>query len=218
VRRPPAGRLAFRNRTRTRRRIAGKALRPDPSEWFLNSTHRRLSQLFEDDPDLTITRQRVYEASEHSNARAILNMLLPRKDIPSALEKLYWLLRPKEFYRRDITFDVDKVKQAFSDSSIGIHFLYFTQPAATIPGIYMQEQSEDIYSAFTEMAEATGGLATSSANPEFLFQKASDASENYYLLYYTPQGYEADGKFKNIQVKVKGRSYRITHRAGYFAD
>jgi len=82
----------------------------------------------------------------------------------------------------------------------------------------MQEQSEDIYSAFTEMAQATGGVATSSSNPEFLFKKASDASENYYLLYYTPQDYKADGTFKNIQIKVKGRSYRITHRAGYFAD
>lgn len=96
----------FRTRQFTRAdevgRIAGKALRPDPSEWFLNSTHRRLSQLFEDNPDISITRQRVYEVSEHSNARAILNMLLPRKEIPSALEKLYWLLRPKEFYRRDI--------------------------------------------------------------------------------------------------------------------
>ncbi len=147
--------------------------------------------------------------------RTLQALIEANQEAPHIQATLYSFM---EFYRRDITFDVDKVKQAFSDSSIGIHFLYFTQPAETIPGIYMQEQSEDIYSAFTEMAEATGGLVTSSANPEFLFQKASDASENYYLLYYTPQSYEADGKFKNIQVKVKGRSYRITHRAGYFAD
>jgi hypothetical protein len=142
-------------------------------------------------------------------------LIAENQDSPQIQAMLYSFM---EFYRRDITFDVDKVKQAFSDSSIGIHFLYFTQPAEIIPGIYMQEQSEDIFSAFTEMAQATGGLATSSSNPEFLFQKASDASENYYLLYYTPQAYQADGKFKNIHVKVKGKSYRITHRAGYFAD
>lgn len=81
-------------------RITGKALRPDPSEWFLNSTHRRLMQLF--DEYQAITRQRVFEVSEHPNARVILNLLLPRKEIPSALEKLYWLLRPREFYRRDV--------------------------------------------------------------------------------------------------------------------
>jgi hypothetical protein len=147
--------------------------------------------------------------------RTLQALIEANQDSPQIEATLYSYM---EFYRRDITFDVDKVKQAFADSSIGIHFLYFTEPAENIPGIYMQEQSEDIYSAFTEMALATGGLATSSANPEFLFQKASDASENYYLLYYTPQNYKADGEFKNIQVKVKGSSYRITHRAGYIAD
>jgi VWFA-related protein len=123
-----------------------------------------------------------------------------------------------DFYRRDLTFNVDSVKQAYADSSIGIHFLYFTHPAENIPGLAMEEHSEDIYSAFKEMAAATGGLATSSANPEFLFQKAADAAENYYLLYYTPQSYNADGKFRNIRVRIKGSNYRVTHRAGYFAD
>ncbi|MBN1564662.1 MAG: helix-turn-helix transcriptional regulator [Anaerolineae bacterium] len=83
-------------------RVTGKALRPDPSEWFLNSSHRRLVQLFEDDPAVEVTRKRVFEVSEHPSARAILNMLLPRKEIPSALEKLYWLLRPMPFYHRDV--------------------------------------------------------------------------------------------------------------------
>ncbi len=147
--------------------------------------------------------------------RILQALIEANQDAPQIEMTLYSYM---DFYHRDITFDVEKVTQAFADSSIGIHFLYFTQPADTIPGIYMQEQSEDIYSAFSEMARATGGVATSSSNPEFLFKKASDAAENYYLLYYTPQDYKADGKFKNIQVKIKGRSYRITHRAGYFAD
>jgi hypothetical protein len=42
--------------------------------------------------------------------------------------------------------------------------------------------------------------------------------ENYYLLYYTPKDYKPDGKFRSIEVKVKGKSYSITHRAGYIAD
>ncbi len=123
-----------------------------------------------------------------------------------------------DFYRRDIAFNVDTVKQAYADSSIGIHFLYFTHPAENIPGLAMEEHSEDIYSAFKEMAAATGGLATSSANPEFLFQKAAEAAENYYLIYYTPRPYKPDGTFRNIRVRVKGANYRIAHRAGYFAD
>jgi len=28
----------------------------------------------------------------------------------------------------------------------------------------------------------------------------------------------ADGKFKKIEVKVKGKKYKVTHRAGYIAD
>lgn len=122
------------------------------------------------------------------------------------------------FFMRDISIDVEAVKQAYSDSSITINFLFFTKPAEHIPGIRMIEHSEDIFGAFNEMAQATGGITASSANPEFLFKKAGEATENYYLLYYTPKNYKADGKFRKIEVKVKGRNYRITHRAGYFAD
>jgi hypothetical protein len=119
---------------------------------------------------------------------------------------------------RDLYIDVDKIKQAYADSSIGVHFLFFSKPAENLPYIQMVERSEDIFSAFFEMAKATGGLATSSSNPEFLFQKATDASENYYLIYYTPKNYKPDGKFRNIKVIVKGKSYRITHRTGYIAS
>jgi hypothetical protein len=58
----------------------------------------------------------------------------------------------------------------------------------------------------------------SSANPVVSFQKAVDASDNYYLIYYSPQNYTADGKFREIKVKVKSGSYHISHRAGYFAN
>jgi hypothetical protein len=82
----------------------------------------------------------------------------------------------------------------------------------------MIEHSEDIFGAFNEIGQATGGITTSSASPEFLFRKAGEATENYYLLYYTPKNYWADGKFHQIEVKVKGKNYRVTHRVGYFAD
>lgn len=122
------------------------------------------------------------------------------------------------YFFRDILFNVDRIKKAFADSSITINFLFFTKPAMHIPGIRMEEHSEDLFSTFREMAPATGGITESSANPEFLFKQASDASENYYLLYYSPRNYRADGKFREIKVKVKGKNYRITHRTGYFAN
>jgi len=122
------------------------------------------------------------------------------------------------FYRRDISFDVDLVKKRYADSSIAIHFLFISSPKEQTYGIRYQEHSEDIFSAFQEMARATGGYIESSANPEYLFSRAAASSENYYLLYYTPNKYEPDGRFKEIRVKVKDKSFRVTHRLGYFAN
>ena len=127
-------------------------------------------------------------------------------------------------YRRDIVFNVDRIKQVFSDSSISIHFLYITKaPVLSVEGmqpspVTWREQSEDIFSAFREMAMATGGLTDSSSNAASSFQRVVDASENYYLIYYAPKGYKRDGTFRNIDVKVKNKNYRISHRAGYFAN
>ena len=121
-------------------------------------------------------------------------------------------------YARGSSFDVDKVRQAYADSSISAHFMFFTKIAETAPNITMQESSSDVFNAFKTLADAPGGTVDSSSSPEFLFEKAVEASENYYLLYYTPKNYRADGKFKKIEVKVKGKKYKVTHRAGYIAD
>jgi len=121
-------------------------------------------------------------------------------------------------YTREITFDVDRVKHAYADASTSIHFMFFTKPAEHIPGIRLEEHSENIYAAFREIAKATGGITESSSNPKFLFKKAVESSENYYLLYYAPLNYKRDGKFRNIKVRVKNLNYRVIHRAGYFAN
>ncbi|UCE21045.1 MAG: hypothetical protein JSV46_02080, partial [Candidatus Aminicenantes bacterium] len=121
-------------------------------------------------------------------------------------------------YRREIGFDVTRVKQAYSDSSASIHFMFFSKPADQIPGIVFEEHSEDIFTAFTQMATATGGMTESSSSPYVLFQKATDSFENYYLLYYTPLNYRRDGQFKNIKVRVKDTGFNVIHRAGYFAN
>lgn len=146
----------------------------------------------------------------------ILNQYLSRyQDRPNIQQTITNLF---EFYRRDINMDVSQVKQAYADASISIHFLFLTIVPIPVPGVQMYEQSEDIFSAFREMALATGGYIESSANPESLFQNAIEATDNYYLLYYTPINYRSDGTFKQIEIKVKGDSYQIFHRAGYFAN
>jgi len=137
------------------------------------------------------------------------------QDLPNLMFQLQTI---QGFSSRKVSFDLERVKQAYSDSSISIHFLFFTEPAEHVPGVQFVEQSEDIFSAFSEMALASGGFVESSSNPEYLFQRASEASENYYLIYYSPKNYQADGKFKNITVKVKDKDCRVSHRVGYFAD
>jgi VWFA-related protein len=121
-------------------------------------------------------------------------------------------------YKRDITLDTDLVKQAYSDPSVSAHLMFVTKSAEQEYAIRMQEHSEDVFGAFRELALATGGKVESSSDPEYLFRQAAEASENYYLLYYTPKNYVADGRFKEIKVKVKDKKYKVTHRAGYIAD
>ena len=123
-----------------------------------------------------------------------------------------------ETYNRDVSMDTEKVKQAFADSSLSIHFLFLKRMEESRPGVQLQERSEDIYRLFKQMAQATGGLIESSSNPTFAFKRAVEAFENYYLLYYTPKNYTRDGKFKKIEVRVKNKKFTITHRAGYFAN
>ncbi len=153
--------------------------------------------------------------------RTIMQLESLNQNHPDLIMKLYELF---DFYKRDIAFDVDKVKQAFSDSLISIHFLLITAQRPQMQSleysntIRMEEQTEDIFSAFSEMAKATGGLVDSSANAAVSFEKAVETSENYYLLYYSPKNYEVNGKFKTIKVKLKNMKYRITHRAGYIAN
>ncbi len=125
-----------------------------------------------------------------------------------------------------VAFDPGKIKQTFSDSSISLHFLYVTRNRSSLRDIEsrgysdmtMQDISSNMFGILNGIAQATGGLTESSANVASMFKKASDATENFYLLYYTPKNYTMDGKFKNIEVKVKNKNYRITHRQGYFAN
>lgn len=130
---------------------------------------------------------------------------------------------------KNVSFDEERIKKIFSDSSISVHFLFLTKVLGATTGITetksraergirMSDYSGAIFTVFTKMAKVTGGLTDSSSNIASSLKKAAAASENYYLLYYRPSHYRADGKFRKIKVVVKGRNYRITHRAGYFAD
>lgn len=147
--------------------------------------------------------------------RILTQAITELNDRPDIVQSLSTIM---DFYQRDIPFDVDTVEQTYADSSIAIHFLFLTNPPPTRQGVYFEEHSEDVLSAFKEMSKATGGFSESSMNPDFLMHKAVEASENYYLLYYSPTEYKADGKFRKIDVRVKRPGHQVSHRSGYFAN
>jgi VWFA-related protein len=122
-----------------------------------------------------------------------------------------------DFYHRSITFDAEKIREAFADSSILFNFIFMDKTPENISGIHMREQSEDIFKAFSEAAKATGGDVDTSQNPGIGFKNTLNRSDYYYLLYYSPRNYVKDGTFKKIEVKVRNKNYKLAHRQGYFA-
>ena len=129
---------------------------------------------------------------------------------------------------KPVGFDVEKIKRCFSDASITVHCLYITKTPGfahnpmnqtrSVVGFRLQDLSADIYASFKEMAAATGGMIESTTNPNFALRQAAEASSNYYLLYYRPLDYRADGRFQKIEIRVKGEGLKVTHRSGYIAD
>lgn len=132
-----------------------------------------------------------------------------RPDILAALQTLFPL------YRRPIGLNREAVMQAYADSGMDFRFLVIKREPERISGIAMREQSEDVFKALSGAAEATGGVTDTSQNPAASLAKALKATELSYILLYTPSTTAPPGTFIGVEVKVKGKSYRVTHPLGY---
>ncbi len=158
---------------------------------------------------------------------------LQKLQIPIIRNNPVFGIEELEEFEANMALDETKIKQIFSDSSITAHMIYVEKlsnldimqrevGSLTISQTMIPRELQDIsgsmFSSFKDIAETTGGIVDSSTNAAASFKKATTASENYYLLYYSPKNYVSDGKFKKITIKVKGQSYKISHRAGYIAD
>jgi hypothetical protein len=135
-----------------------------------------------------------------------------RPDILASVQDLFML------YTRDVSLNPDRIKKAFSDAGISLYFIFMNKEPQNAAGITMQEQSEDVFNVFSQVAQATGGTVDTSQNPAAGFQHALERSKNYYVLYYSPENYKKDGQFKNITVRVKNPDYKVLHRMGYYAN
>ncbi len=135
-----------------------------------------------------------------------------------SLDFSYSLSYLNEFLARDLAFDVERIKRAFIDSNTAFHFLFFSRPQKKIPGLNMIGESGKMFESLKEIAATTGGLVDSSDKPGLLFQNKVEVLDNYYLLYYSPKDYKADGNFRDIVVKVKNKDYSVSYRKGYFTE
>ena len=148
-------------------------------------------------PNLVITMMSIYDAMA-SERQGIQDMFLHRN--------------------RQTDIEEKEIIKIFSDSSILFNFIFFDSRPKNTPGqIAWSEQSGDFFKALRSAAFATGGIVDTSTNPFVGFRKGIKATENYYLLYYTPKNLKADGTFRSIKVKLRDHSYEVTHRMGYFA-
>jgi VWFA-related protein len=146
--------------------------------------------------------------------RIIDGILFENQDKPNIQGDIQDLFQA---YHRHSRLNADRIKQAFADSSMYFYFIFMNKKPEYVFGVQMREQSEDVFSAFKEVTEATGGTVDPSQNPAAGFKNAVAASEECYLLYYSPKDYKKDGKFKRIEVRVKNKAYKINYRHGYFA-
>ena len=122
-----------------------------------------------------------------------------------------------QFYKRENTFNADRVKKAFADAGLDFHFIFMERKSQRVFGANMREQSEDIFPGFVEVARATGGTAESAQNPAAAFRHAADASSDYYILTYDPDIPATAGGFRTIEVRVGRPGTGVSNRLGYFA-
>lgn len=148
------------------------------------------------------------------NPSLLTEIMMNFQDKPQILGKLTELF---DLYKNDLRFDGAQINQAFADSSLLFNFIFTDRIAERFAGVYMREQSEDIFKIFSEAAMATGGVVENSQNLAVGFKQATKISNQYYLLYYSPANYVRDGSFKSIEVKVKSQNYSVNNRKGYFA-
>jgi len=146
-----------------------------------------------------------------STLNTMLSSYQGQDNIEGRLQDLF------QAYHRNISLKIEPLERAFADSSLLFNFIFMNKRPENTSGIEMQEQSEDVFRVLSQVAKATGGLVENSQNPATGFKTAADRSESYYLLYYSPSNYTADGSFNKIEVKIKAKDGQVFFKKGYYA-
>lgn len=93
---------------------------------------------------------------------------IPRREALNALADMpTYAVKANEMFSAtelDPPFDVPALAGFFRNVPLTLHFVYVTSKNTTVAGNRF-ESSGDIYSAFSKLAEATGGVCTATAEP-----------------------------------------------------
>jgi len=141
----------------------------------------------------------------------MMSMYQEQHDVLAMLMELF------QFYKRETSFNQERISQAFADADLDFNLIFMNKQAQYVFGANMKEQSEDVFSVFSQIAQATGGVCETATNPAASFKKAAASSEDYYLVYYTPLNPAKDKTFRNVRVAVKRTDVAVSHRLGYYA-
>jgi len=147
------------------------------------------------------------------NSSTMNRLVSNNQSNPGILNQLQDLF---QVYYREVNINIDRLKKIFADSSAMMNLMFFNKNPEDVPGVVMREQSEDLYEIFSELAQSTGGIVTSAQNPDAALKDASNVADKCYLLYYSPNQSTSDDQFKNIELKIKDKNYKVFHREGYF--
>lgn len=141
----------------------------------------------------------------------MMSMYQEQHDVLAMLMELF------QFYKRETNFDQERISRAFADAGLEFNLIFMNRQSQYLFGANMKEQSEDVFSVFSQIARATGGVCETASSPVASFKKAAASSNDYYILYYAPLNSARDKTFRTVRVALKRMGLSVAHRLGYYA-
>ncbi|MBN2206555.1 MAG: hypothetical protein JW742_04050, partial [Candidatus Aminicenantes bacterium] len=120
----------------------------------------------------------------------MMSMYQEQHDVLAMLMELF------QFYKRETNFDQERISRAFADAGLEFNLIFMNRQSQYLFGANMKEQSEDVFSVFSQIARATGGVCETASSPVASFKKAAASSNDYYILYYAPLNSARDKTFR----------------------
>ena len=142
----------------------------------------------------------------------IQELMTAHQDAPQIIEGIQEMLMS---YARNISQNIQPLRESFADSSAYFSLIFLNKAPQQMARIVMREQSEDIFKAFSAVAQATGAAAYTSQNPAASIKTALETSNKYYLLYFTPFSAVKAGSFRSLKIRIKDKDYTVVNRQGY---